>query len=161
MKTKDDIIKYLRKDGVSGVLAERMNKLISQFATVDGFFSASQGDIMKAYSRIAPLNKHGLGRSFWSVFDKANAFYRGFDGKSKDVEDKKDHVEERPSFDPEILRMMSLDELKTVVAFMELCDVEEINIVEITGFMKSVKMRQKKTNKTDCQDCEEAKDDVR
>ena len=154
MKTKDDIIKYLRKDGVSGVLAERMNKLISQFATVDGFFSASQGDIMKAYSRIAPLNKHGLGRSFWSVFDKANAYVKG-STKKPEPEIREEKKEDAYA---DVMRMMSLEDLKTVVAFMELCDVEAINIVEITGFLRSIKMRQKKTNKTNC---EEAKDDVR
>ena len=141
MKTKDDIVKHLRGSGVSGVLAERIGKLMNQFATADGFFSASKGDIMKAYKKVAPFTKHGLGKAFWEVFDKANAFMKGKIAEGGEKPKKEDKM---PEVNPNVLRMMSLEELKTVVAFMELCDVEAVNIVEISGFLKSVRMRQSK-----------------
>ena len=58
-----------------------------------------------------------------------------------------------PAPEPEVrteeLRMLSVQELKTVVEFMELCDVEAINIIEITGFLNAVRMRQKKPEKVE------------
>ena len=142
-KDRNNLMQFLRKEGVSGVLVNRIGRLIGQFATMDAFFSASRGAILKAYKRITPDNDYGLGDSFWGVFNKANAFVKGKMDVEKEPKCAKEH-EDAPQIDQKLMRMMTLEELRTVVSFMELCDVEAINILEITGFLSSVRMRQKK-----------------
>jgi len=137
---KEELLMAMRKDGMSGVVVKRIERLMGEYATPSAFFTASKGSIMSAYSKIAK-GSHGLGKSFWENFDRANAIFKSdlfipeSDGVSHEI---------REPVDAGSAKMLRLEELKTVVAFMELCDVEAINILEIVGFLGAVKMRQKK-----------------
>ena len=126
---------------MSGVSTERIKKLMDQFATPDSFFDASKSDIEKAYRKITPDNKHGIGKKFWDAFDKVRRFW-----KEKDVEkeDKSDVVKTEEPFDTRLVRLIPYKELKAVVDMMELLDVEAINLMEIVRFLESVRFRQKK-----------------
>ena len=141
--TREELETALRKDGMSGVIVKRIMRIAAEFATLNGFFAASKGDIMNSYNKIAPGNKHGLGDSFWVQLGRAMQIYKseGVELKSKVDWVRVEHVPERRVND---MRMLKLGELKTIVEFMELCDVEEINVVEIIGFLDAVKVRQKK-----------------
>ena len=140
--TREELEFALRKDGMSGVIVKRIMRIAGEFATLNGFFAASKGDIMKSYNKIAPGNKHGLGDSFWIQLGRAMQIYKseGVEWKSEVGRVCAENVPERRND----MRMLKLGELKTIVEFMELCDVEEINVVEIVGFLDAVKMRQKK-----------------
>lgn len=141
--TREELEAALRRDGMSGVIVKRIMRLAGDFATLNGFFTASKGDIMKSYSKISPGNKHGLGDSFWAQLGRATQIFRS-EGAEEKNEVGKVRVEHVPERRVNEMRMMKLGELKTIVEFMELCDVEEINVVEIVGFLDAVKMRQKK-----------------
>ena len=139
---KKELVIAMRKEGMSGVVVKRIERLLDRYATIDSFFSASKGSIMSEYSKINFGGKHSLGKSFWSSFDKANEIFRGGTRKEKPSRD----IDEPGAVmvDSKDCRMMTLEQLKTVVSFMELCDVEAMNILEITGFLGAVRMRQKK-----------------
>lgn len=141
MKSKNDVEKWMRCQGMSGVVTERIKKLMNEFATPDSFFDAKKADIEKAYKKITPLNRHGIGKKFWDTFDKVRRFW-----KEKDVEkeEKRDVVKTEEPFDTRLVRLIPYRELKAVVDMMELLDVESINLMEIVGFLESVRLRQKK-----------------
>ena len=141
MKSKNEVEKWMRCHGMSGVSTERIKKLMDQFATPDSFFDASKSDIEKAYRKITPDNKHGIGEKFWDAFDKVRRFW-----KEKDVEkeEKDDKVKIDAPFYRRLVRPIPYRELKSVVDMMELLDVEAINLMEIVGFLENVRFRQKK-----------------
>lgn len=153
MKTVEEIESYLRGKKVSGVLAVRMRKLIKEFATPDAFFSAKRADIEKMYNRLTPGSKNGIGGKFWTVFDLALDFFNGKeeqeapvkpctsfkDGGTAIKDDAHANV-----IDERDLHMISYNDLKKIVDMMELLEVESINLMEIAGFLRSVRFRQKK-----------------
>lgn len=153
MRTMKEVYSYLRHEGVSGVLVRRIERMSEQFATPEMFFSASKGDIMRAHQKSNPKAEYGLGNSFWRVFGKASAYFSS---------DEADEVSKSETCDKEaqetngiadgMLRLIPLEDLKTVVSFMELCDVEAINLVEIVGFLGAVRIRQKKAEKPEASD---------
>lgn len=156
MKSKNDVEKWMRCQGMSGVATERIKKLMNEFATPDSFFDAKKVDIEKAYKKITPLNRHGIGKKFWDTFDKVRRFW-----KEKDVEkeEKSDVVKTEEPFDTKLVRLIPYRVLKAVVDMMELLDVEAINLMEIVGFLESVRFRQKKDEPKDAQ--QEKKDDAK
>ena len=156
MKDKKEIEMLFRRDGMSGVMVKRIMRLMDQFATPEGFFSASKTASMKEYSKIAPGKEYGLGDKFWVVLNRATELYRGVDlSKSEQNEDKSvENESENEKYKEEVMKMLSLEDLKTVVAFMELCDVEAINILEIVGFLGAVRLRQKKPVSPPVQDAD-------
>jgi hypothetical protein len=119
-------------------MIHRIGRLMDQFATPAGFLSASKGDIMRAWGRVFPGRTKGLGNKLWKVFDRVNAIYKGLDIGDVRVEPEK----EAEACDAREVRMITLKELQTVVSFMDLCDIEAINLLEITGFLGAVRMRQ-------------------
>lgn len=141
MKSKNDVEKWMRCQGMSGVVTERIKKLMNEFATPDSFFDAKKSDIEKAYRKITPENHHGIGKKFWEAFDKVRRFW-----KEKDVEkeEKSDEVKTEAPFDTRLVRLIPYKELKAVVDMMDLLEVESINLMEIVGFLESVRFRQKK-----------------
>lgn len=141
---KKELLGAMRKAGMSGVVVKRMDRMMERFATLEAFFTASSGDLMKAFAAMTPGGKKGLGKSFWASFDKAAAIYRGIDKGVEEEETPKAMEPEVHEASPKEMRMISLEELQKVVSFMELCDVEAINILEIVGFLGAVKLRQKK-----------------
>lgn len=155
MKSKNDIEKWMRCQGISGVATERIKKLMNEFATPDSFFDASKADIEKAYRKITPLNQHGIGRKFWETFDKVRRFW-----KEKEVENVEKDESEKPQeqFDTRLVRLIPYKDLKAVVDMMEFLEVESINLMEIVGFLESVRFRQKKDEPESQQ---EKKDDAK
>lgn len=142
MKSKNDVEKWMRCQGMSGVATERIKKLMNEFATPDSFFDAQKADIEKAYRKITPENQHGIGKKFWDTFDKVRRFWKD----KGPAEEEKKHDEEIPAqnFDTRLVRLIPYKELKAVVDMMDLLEVESINLLEIVGFLESVRFRQKK-----------------
>lgn len=141
-KTIEEIEGYLRSRKVSGVMAVRFRNLASSFATVDAFFSAKREDIEKMYNRLTPDGHKGIGGRFWPVFNMALDFYNG-----RCEEEKKETVsepEQEQPVDKREVEMITYDTLKKIVDMMELLDVEAINLMEISGFLRNVRFRQKK-----------------
>lgn len=151
MKSKEEIVGYLRSVGVSGKTAKCIERIMGQFATVDAFFTASRNDITRVYLKITS-SKHSIGQKFWKVFDKALAYYKGIaepEARPAQAEARAEKAMEEAY--AESLKMMTRNEIKDVLAFMELCDVEEINLLEVVGFLRSVKTRQRKKPQEDVQ----------
>jgi hypothetical protein len=143
MKTIEEIEDYLRSNKVSGMIAVRIVTLAKNFATLDSFFSARRADIEKMYNRLTPDNKHGIGKKFWQAFDMALGFYRGQSVKIENMS--RDQEKTLPAANDNLpSRMHTYDELKAIVDMMELCGIESINFLEISGFLENVKFRQKK-----------------
>ena len=144
MKTIEEIEDYLRSNKVSGMIAVRIVTLSRNFATLDSFFSARRADIEKMYNRLTPNNKHGIGKKFWQAFDMALGFYRGQSVKIENMSRGNEKTHSSAANDNLPLRMHTYDELKAIVDMMELCGIESINFLEISGFLENVKLRQKK-----------------
>jgi len=68
----DDVLKRLNADNeTSARIVGCIDRLSREFATPDAFFLASKGELMKAYLRITPESKRGLGEKFFSAMAKA------------------------------------------------------------------------------------------
>lgn len=150
MKTMKEVYSYLRHEGVSGVLVKRIERMSEQFANPDEFFRASKGDIMRAHQKSNPKAEYGLGNSFWRVFGKASAYFSS--DCDSEVRSSEGHKTEDEMPGEQMLRLIPLKDLQTVVSFMELCNVEAINLVEIVGFLNSVRIRQKPAEKPEASD---------
>lgn len=143
MKTKSEVEKYMRCNGMSGVVTERVKKLMNEFATPDSFFNAGRSDIEKAYKNITPDGHHGIGSKFWDVFDKVRRFWKEKD-EPQAKEEKNEGNVVQPKVDTRLVRLIPYKELKAVVDMMDLLDIEAVNLLEIVGFLESVRFRQRK-----------------
>lgn len=142
------IEEYLRSRKVSGVMAVRIRKLASSFATLDAFFSAKRTDIERMYGRITPNCKKGIGGHFWQVYNMALDFYKGNSDVSS-VPVVADKPCETKSFDAGMAKMHTYEELKSIVDMMEFCGIKSINFLEIAGFLENVRFRQDCGSKND------------
>lgn len=147
MKTKEDVINYMTAEGESSVIVNKMQRVMNEFASLEGFFSASKVDLMKAYNKVRPDSKAGLGDTFWMSYEKARGFFlRGPEDFEIDILPQP--ISSVPPQAPVVSiadsRMFSLEELQTIVAFMDLCGVEEINLRQITEFFSAIKIKPKK-----------------
>ena len=148
MKTKKEVVAWMRSQGMSGVSIVRIEKLMDQFATPEAFFQADRINIEKAYRKISQDNKHGIGNKFWETFDKVLRFWK----TKEEPANKEDESSEPPQenanqpIDMRLIRMIPVNEVKAVAAMMELLDIEAINLLEIMGFLSNVRFRQKKND---------------
>jgi hypothetical protein len=140
---KQQLEKRLRESGVSGVYTKRIIRLMNEFATPEAFFSASKGELMKAFNR-THSSKRGIGNNFWKAFDMASRIYRCRKDDSENAEIAKT---EESKMEYVWKTMFPVDFLKTVVSFMELCDIDSIDLVGISQFLGSVHIKHKPESK--------------
>ncbi len=144
MKTKEDMLKEeifakMKKDGTSSVLVNKLKGVMDQFATVDAFFRAQKADILKAYNKLTPGKNYGLGVAFFAAYDRAHAIFLE-DGK---IEAKPEQVYvPRKDDDVDLEKFYSLEELKSIVALMELSYIESVKLGELVSLIRSIKIRQ-------------------
>lgn len=137
MKTKEEVLAELKKDGTSSMIVNRMGEMMNQFATVDAFFRAMKSDLDKAYNRLTPNGKSGLGKAFYSAYDRARVIYMDSDRVARKEEPRKEAKN-----DSGMDEFYSLEQLKSVVAIMELSYIESVNLRELVGIIRSIKIRQ-------------------
>lgn len=53
----------------SAVMANRIDKIAAEFATVDAFLNASKGELMSKWAKLNPEANRGLGDGFFEAFD--------------------------------------------------------------------------------------------
>lgn len=53
----------------SAVMANRIDKIAAEFATVDAFLNASKGELMSKWTKLNPETNRGLGDGFFEAFD--------------------------------------------------------------------------------------------
>ena len=53
----------------SAVMANRIDKIAAEFATVDAFLNASKGELMSKWTKLNPEANRGLGDGFFEAFD--------------------------------------------------------------------------------------------
>ena len=115
---------------------------------IDVFFEASEGRVAEAYNKLTPGGKHGLGREFKKCLDRIRYFYNGGYDKHETKEQKEEVMaKEVVEVKAEEVKLIPLEDLKRVVDFMQLCDIEAINVMEILRFLDCVRARQKKPEK--------------
>lgn len=144
MKTKEEVLSYMRAEGESSVIIKKTQRVMNEFASLEGFFNASRADLMKAYNKVRPDSKAGLGDTFWVAYENVRGFFlRG--PENVDIRPQPiSTVPPAPVVSVMDSRMFSLEELQTIVAFMDLCGVEEINLKQITEFFSAIKIKPKK-----------------
>lgn len=99
--------------GVTAVAANRVEALLSRFATPEAFFAAGKGELLKQWHDMG--NERDLGDRFYEAFDLALRLYRTEDeGLPTPAE-----------------RRFAKDELKAVVDMMELMDVPAMDATEM------------------------------
>ena len=86
----NQIAERLKADGEKAVNVNRLVALAERFATPEAFFTASRGDLMKQFNLLHPGGERGLGKSFFTVFDKALRLWRA---PVEDIKAKKAVVE--------------------------------------------------------------------
>jgi hypothetical protein len=76
----NDVMTELYKNGVSLTTVNRIERLSCEFATKEAFFLASRGDLEKAFARMCPDAKRGLGSAFLGAMSMAVRYWKEPDG---------------------------------------------------------------------------------
>lgn len=162
MKTEREVMRFITEEIAKGemtaVFKNRIARLLNcdefhpsvtdrsqKRERIDIFFEASEGRIAEAYNKLTPGGKHGLGREFKKCLDRIRYFYNGGYDKHEAPKEKEEiMVKEVVEVKPEEVKLIPLEDLKKIVDFMSLCDIEAINVMEILKFLDCVRARQKK-----------------
>lgn len=164
MKTEREVMRFISEEIAKGemtvVFKNRIARMLGcdefhpgasdrskGLTRIDMFFEASEGRIAEAYNRLTPGGKHGLGRAFKRMLDRIRYFYNGGYDKHETKEKEEVMVKEVVEVKAEEMKLIPLEDLKRVVDFMQLCDIEAINVMEILKFLDCVRARQKKPEK--------------
>lgn len=137
--TRNELFEALKKDGVHPCTIGRLRKVSDKFGSLESFFSASEGDIMKAYSDSTPGGKKGLGGTFLNAYDKARFIY---DRDRMETKEKKEMEEREMAEKQAKKRFLTATQVKTVSEFMELCSIDKIDIDSIYNFLGSIEFKQ-------------------
>lgn len=161
MKTEREVMRFITEEIANGemtaVFKNRIARLLNcdefhpsvtdrsqKRERIDLFFEASEGRIAEAYNKLTPAGKHGLGREFKKNLDRIRYFYNGGYDKHEVPKEKEEIMaKEVVEVKPEEVKLIPLEDLKRVVDFMQLCDIEAINVMEILKFLDCVRARQK------------------
>lgn len=117
--------------------AGRIRACAPYFDSLEDLVCATKGELMSAYDKSKKsLNRRSLGKTFFSEMEKLCNYVRG--KLNKPVKPK----EEPPKTEPvcAVRGTYKLDELKAIVAFMELCNVSEISLPHLDLFMGAMKI---------------------
>lgn len=166
MKTEREVMRFITEEIAKGemtaVFKNRIARLLNcdefhpsvtdrsqKRERIDIFFEASEGRVAEAYNKLTPGGKHGLGREFKKCMDRIRYFYNGGYDKHETTAEKKEEIMENKVVEvkPEEVKLIPIEDLKRVVDFMSLCDIEAINVMEILKFLDCVRARQKKPEK--------------
>lgn len=72
----DVVLEELKKlPEMTSTTVNRLEKVASEFVSDDDFFRATKGELMRAWSKIAPESPRGLGQTFFGAFSKAKALW--------------------------------------------------------------------------------------
>ena len=139
MEKIEEVFSKMKRDGISALTVNRLRSVKNQFASVDAFIASDRDDVAKAYSIMFPLRKYGLSHKFWDAYDMAKYLY--VNGIEPEVKHEESTPREEAKKDVYEERMFDIDELKAITSFMELCDVEAINLRGITEVLSAIKIR--------------------
>lgn len=118
----DEVLKRLGADpDVSAKVANVVMRLSREFATPDAFFLASKGELMKAYARITPESKHGLGEKFFSAMAKAVRLWNA-------PEESKPSAPDAPPRDPRLDEVLAVEEVLLIAELMERFKKKEASV---------------------------------
>lgn len=138
--TKLDVIECASKFADARTVG-RLRLVLSQFATAEDFFAAaeSKGKLSAAYNAAKPSGRRGLGAKFYEAV-KRIAMQREVDAMKEDTagwikappmpEPQPDEPPAKPG------RFYSVQQLKALVSFMELCGVQAIDLAGVDEFSK-------------------------
>lgn len=111
-----EMIEALGKDPeMTATTVNRLDRVASEFVSEDDFFNATKGELMRAWTKIAPESPRGLGQTFFNAFSKAKALWT-----SGEVEE----AAARPA-DP-LGRQATQELLLWMASFMESNGVEQM-----------------------------------
>lgn len=118
----NEVIEHLRADkDVSSIATNRIVRMSQEFATPDAFFLASKGDLMKAYDRLVPEAKRGLGDSFFDAMAKAVRLWNA-------PEEDKPAALDATCRDPRLDEILTVNEVLLVAELMEKFKKTEVSV---------------------------------
>lgn len=110
----------------SAVSVNRLFRLMDCYASAEGFFALSKGQLQAKFSEVSGKDVP-LGASFFECFDRAAGWWRS----------PVDNGEARPAAakdDPEFSR----EQLKKVMDFMEMFDKKSIRLSEVQAVLNMI-----------------------
>lgn len=118
----DDILKRLNADNeTSARIVGCIDRMSQEFATPDAFFLATKGELMKAYARITPGSKRGLGRRFFDAMAKAVRLWNA-------PEEDKPTAPDATYRDPRLDEILTVNEVLLVAELMEKFKKSEVSV---------------------------------
>lgn len=118
----DEVLKRLNADSeTSARIVGCIDRLCREFATPDAFFLASKGELMKAYAKITPGAKHGLGERFFSAMAKAIRLWNA-------PEEDESSVPDAVPRDPRLDEILAVDEVLLIAELMERFKKKEASV---------------------------------
>lgn len=143
MKIKQEIIDYASKIADAKTVG-RLKLVLDQFRTAEEFFSAaeSKGKLMAAYNAAKPVGRRGVGKKFFEAVDSIRLKWEVDEMKAETLGWMK--VPSMPMTQPDESlakpgRFYTVQQLKALVSFMELCGVKAIDLAGIDEFSKVMK----------------------
>lgn len=138
--TRDEIVAHARQTH-GAYIAGRIERTMPRFPTVTSFLAANKAALMKAYNEAHPQAKRGVGAGFFRTHGEIVAWVKSLRldaAKARERADAeaaaKEEAERRdnPRF--------TLRQLQSVVSFMELCGVAEIDLKGAVEFFRVMKV---------------------
>lgn len=131
--SREDIVQHIAET-CSVKVANVLEELMSCYGTVSGFLNASEGDLMAMYMRKRQGAKKSLGKRFFAAVDEARKFVSDARIATEQKEaaaaaEKRRELETNPVF--------TLAQMKSLVEFMEYCDIAKIDIKQAMRFFQS------------------------
>lgn len=139
--TRNDII-TIAAEHADPTIVGRIKLVLNQFKTVQEFLDAGDGALMKAYNEARPNGKRGVGKRFFKAMDAI----RGAAASEKYLIPEDTDVAEQlpagfqpiPCPPPETV-FYTVEQLRALVAFMDLGGVSAINLDAMRRFCEAVK----------------------
>ena len=119
----NDVMTALYNDGVPLATINRIERLSCEFATKEAFFLASRGDLEKAFARMCPDAKRGLGDRFFAAMSKAVVLW-----KTPDEKPAAKPEPAMPERDPRLDETLTNAEVLLVAELMERFKKTEVSV---------------------------------
>lgn len=105
----------------SKVIVNRLFRMAERWVSFEAFLQASKGDLLKRWRELAPESNRDLGAEFYAAFDAAAAWCASAESETSPAE----------APDP----VLTKDQLKKVLDFLEMFDKLEIRLSEIQSLL--------------------------
>lgn len=138
--TREEIVEHIRV-AYNQRLAADIRTVMERFGTVQSFLDASHADLQKAHRLARPDNARDLGRRFFLAHAECVSFVN-----ERRIEQRREIEREDRDFIANELRerrenpRFTLAQLQSIVSFMQLCSVSEIDLKGAVEYFRVMKV---------------------